>query len=314
MKATNIIEAFKKANKRTHVVGDLNNGIIIALDMEGRLFTVLDGRILNRVNIDAIMGESKLNKYLNPGGDGLWPAPEGTTMGYQYSTGKWRVAPGLRGARYFIDYCLDNEATIIAEVDLINSKGIGIPTIFKRRIKMENDQHSINLNVIESITYIGRTSLSRSNCLIAPWTLCQFDCGPGCEVVFPYQEESNVWDLYEESSITERVFENGICRASTNGSKHYQIAMNENVPWIEFKNPKSGIRVQRKAGSLPKSQSYIDISDVGPDDIPSTKGVRYSVYSDPAFFMEIEAAGGCPDVILPNTEMKIEVNTNFTRS
>lgn len=313
MKAIQILEAFDKAKKRVHVVGDLNAGVIIALDMEGRLFTVLDGEILNRVNLDAIRGESTQNQYLNPGGDGLWPAPEGTSLGYQYSTGEWRVTPGLRGVRYHVDQVLGQEATILGEVDLINSQGIGIPTIFKRRIEMERDKNSVNVNVMESITYIGRTSLLRSNCLLAPWTLCQFDCGPGCEVVFPCAEESYVWDLYEESSTTERILNKGLCRTATNGSQHYQIAMGVKVPWIEFHNSRFGLVVRREAGSLPTDQSYIDISDVGPDVLPSTKGARYSVYSDRANFMEIEAVGGCPDVILPNTEMSIEVNTRFMR-
>jgi hypothetical protein len=102
LKATDILEAFSKAKKRVHVVGDIDAGVIIALDMEGRLFTVLDGEVLNRVNLEAIVGHSTQKLYLNPGGDGLWPAPEGTSLGYQYSTDVWRVAPGLRTARYLV--------------------------------------------------------------------------------------------------------------------------------------------------------------------------------------------------------------------
>ena len=53
---------------------------------------------MNRVNPDAIAGLSTREAYLNPGGDGLWPAPEGTCFGYQYATGDWRVSPGLSSA------------------------------------------------------------------------------------------------------------------------------------------------------------------------------------------------------------------------
>ena len=95
MKATRILKAFATAGKQVQLVGDLDAGVIVALDLEGRLFTVLDGEVLNRVNLDAIAGESTQKLYLNPGGDGLWPAPEGTSLGYQYSTGAWRVTPGL---------------------------------------------------------------------------------------------------------------------------------------------------------------------------------------------------------------------------
>ena len=72
-----MLEAFDKAGKRVHVLGNHETGVFIALDMEGRIFTVLNGEVLNRVNFDAIKGQSTRAQYLNPGGDGLWPAPEG---------------------------------------------------------------------------------------------------------------------------------------------------------------------------------------------------------------------------------------------
>lgn len=314
MKATNILEAFDKARKRVHVVGDLDAGVIIALDMEGRLFTVFDGEVLNRVNFDAIEGESTQKQYLNPGGDGLWPAPEGTSLGYQYSTGVWRVSPGLRAARYLVAQSTNYGATVLSEVDLVNSQGLGVPTIFKRQINVVKGIRSVDVHVVESITYIGSTPLQRADCLLAPWTLCQFDCGLGCEVVFPCAQKSFVWDLYDEASNTERDWNGGLCRTATNGSQHYQIAMDEKVPWIEFHDPRCGLVVRRKADPLPAGQGYIDIRDVAPDVAPSRKGVRYSVYSDTANFMEIEAVGGCPDLILPNTEMSIAVSTRFVRT
>jgi hypothetical protein len=182
MKSTQVLNAFRKAGKCVHLVGDLRAGVIVALDLEGRLFTVLDGDVLNRVNLDAIAGESTQKQYLNPGGDGLWPAPEGTSLGYQYSAGAWRVTPGLRAARYLVIKATKRSAEIVAEVDLINAQGRGIPTLFKRQITVTPGRRSVTVRVVESITYIGRTPLRRTDCLLAPWTLCQFDSGPGCEV------------------------------------------------------------------------------------------------------------------------------------
>ena len=86
------------------------------------------------------------------------------------------------------------------------------------------------------------------------------------------------------------------------------------TPWIEFRDPRRGLSVRRKADPLPAGQSYIDIRDAAPNVLPSKKGVRYSVYSDTANFMEIEAAGGCPAVIRPNTEMSVTVSTRFART
>ena len=70
-------------------------------------------------------------------------------------------------------------------------------------------------------------------------------------------------------------------------------------------------KVRRTAKALPDDQNYIDIIDAPPEKQPSDKGVRYSVYSDTDGFMEIEAAGGCPEIITPGFVMNVEVTTKF---
>ncbi|MEX2335769.1 MAG: DUF6786 family protein [Fulvivirga sp.] len=314
MKTEKILHALENAGKRIHFIGDEDAGVIIALDMEGRLFTIMEDETLNRVNLEAIKGESSRDIYLNPGGDGLWPAPEGTTFGYQYSTGKWRVSPSIRYARFIVSHSTSVSATIVSEVDLINNKGIGIPTLFKREIRIEKGVKTLFLNVKESITFIGDKSLNRSDFLIAPWTLCQFDCGPGCKVVFPWVEKNCIWDLYEESSTHLRKLDNGFCHAITDGLHHYQIGIDNRVPWIEFHDPKRGLIVRRQADPIAKEFNYIDISDVSPETPPKQKGVKYSVYNDTANFMEIEAVGGCPEIITPNLVLPLSVNTTFSKS
>ncbi len=308
-----MLEAFEKAGKRVHVVGNSEKGVIAALDMEGRLFTVLNGEILNRVNFEAIKGQSTRTQYLNPGGDGLWPAPEGTTFGYQYSAGSWRVSPSVLSARYLVTASGENNATIVAEVDLINNQGVGIPAFFKRQIEIEPDRQEIAVNIIESITYIGRKPLSSSECLLAPWTLCQFDSGAGCEVIFPGNDQTNVWDLYKQAGSTNIFRKGGTCRVQTNDSQRYQLALGPDVPWIEYHDPQNGLIVRRSADPVPEDYSYIDIRDASPEILPDKKGVRYSIYSDTENFMEIEAVGGCPETILPGTEMKIAVTTQFSK-
>lgn len=314
MNAKQILKAFAKAGKRVHLVGDFDAGVIAALDMEGRLFTVLDGEVLNRVNPSAIVGQSTREEYVNPGGDGLWPAPEGTTLGYQYSTGNWRVPPGLCAARYLVTHTTERRATMVAEVDLVNNQGLGVPTLFQRRIAIVPGRRSVTVNVTESITYIGRVPLRRSDCLLAPWSLCQFDSGPGCEVVFPCVRKASVWDLYDEPSNNQREWAGRLCHTRTDGSQRYQIAIDAKTPWIEFRDPQRGLVVRRKASPLPVGQSYVDIRDAAPDVKPSRKGICYSVYSDTNNFMEIEAAGGCPAIIRPNTEMSVAVSTQFVRT
>ncbi|WP_423129386.1 DUF6786 family protein [Gaoshiqia sp. Z1-71] len=311
MKAADLLAAFAQAGKATHLIGNLNAGVIIALDMEGRLFTVKDGIVLNRVNPEAISGQNTHNHYFNPGGDGLWPAPEGTTHGYQYSTGNWRVSPGLRGIRYMVVEISKSGATIQGEVDLINNKGYGIPTLFKRQISLGIKKSALTVQVRESITYIGQAELKNKDFLIAPWSLCQFDSGPGCEVVFPCTSKSSVWDLYDEPSSHYRHWTKTLCRSATDATMRYQIGLDDKVPYIEYRDPQRGLAVRRSAGLISRDHAHIDIRDASPKVAPSKKGVRYSVYSDPAGFMEIEAVGGCPAIIVPGTELTVDITTRF---
>ncbi len=43
MKSEAFIDLFQKGAKRFHLLGDTNNGLLIGLDLEGRLYTILIG-------------------------------------------------------------------------------------------------------------------------------------------------------------------------------------------------------------------------------------------------------------------------------
>ncbi len=311
MRAQQLLKAFSQAGKRAFLVGDLNAGVIVALDLEGRWFGILNGEILNRVNPEAIAGQSTGDRYLNPGGDGLWPAPEGTKLGYQYAAGAWRVPPGLLAARFQLTRSAGRSVTIRAEIDLVNNQGLGIPALFERRITVSPGRAAVTVRALESITYLGRATWGRGDCLLAPWSLCQFDCRSGCEVVFPCRRKAAVWDLYNDRSDGQRTWVDGFCHTRTDGKYRYQIGIGAEVPWIEFRDPQRGLTVRRTSDALTLAQSHIDIRDAEPTTSPGGKGVRYSVYTDAAGFMEIEAAGGCPVILRPDSVMSIAVNTRF---
>jgi len=314
LKARHILKAFAQAGKRAVWAGASDTGVVVALDLEGRWFAVLNGEVLNRVNLQAIRGQSSREKYLNPGGDGLWPAPEGGELGYEYAAGAWRVPPGLRAARFQVVRSSGRSVTVCAEVDLVNNRGVGIPSLFERRITVSPNRRAVTVRVVESITFIGRTQLRRSDCLLAPWSLCQFDCGPGCEVVFPCRRKAAVWDLYEPSSDDSRTWSNGLCRTRTDGTQRYQIGIGTEVPWIEYRDPRRSLVVRRTSHPLPSGQSHIDIRDVPPDAAQGGKHVRYSVYVDKSGFMEIEAAGGCPALLRPDGVMSVAITTRFVKT
>ncbi len=310
MKASRLLALFAGSGRRTHLIGDSGQGVIAGLDLEGRLYAVHNGQVVNRVNPLAVSGDSALDRYHNPGGDVLWPAPEGTSLGYCYATGNWRVPSGIRHGRFRVVGRWPGGARIQSEIDLINSCGLGFPFLFERDIRLLPGRHELEVMVTESIRYLGVKELARSSFLLAPWSLCQFDCGPGCEVVFPAGQE-DVWDLYEPGAPERRYWQEGLCHAVTDGTCRYQLGLGARVPWIEYRDPSRRLRVIRQAESLAAGQEYLDIRDAGAGQAPSGQGVRYSIYSDANGFMEIEAAGGCPEVLEPGIKLSHRISTRY---
>lgn len=122
MTGVELIALLDKCYRRSHVIGNLENGVIVALDLEGRLFTVINGQVIHRVQTSAIKKHSNKSAYQNPGGDVLWPAPEGNTLGYEYTTANWRVSPSITGSVWEVFSATEKSAIIRAEIDLINNQ------------------------------------------------------------------------------------------------------------------------------------------------------------------------------------------------
>ncbi len=311
MQTSELLQLFADGGRRAILIGDAGHGVIAGLDLEGRLYPVLRDEVLTRVNPAALAAGPSAG-YANPGGDGLWPAPEGTGLGWHYATGAWRVPPGLTGARWQCTATTEHSARIEADIDLINAIGLGVPLRAARTIQLRPQADGLGVLVEESFTYRGTACLGREDCLLAPWTLCQFDCRPGCETVFPDGGADCVWDLYGPSEAL-RHCEDGLWHVRTDGSNRFQLGLSATVPWIEFRDPARGLRVRRSAGGLQAGHGFIDIADRPPGEAPDARGCRYSVYSDANGFMEIEAAGGMPVRLEPDACLSVSVSTVFHR-
>jgi hypothetical protein len=309
MTGTELTDLLSKAHRRSHLIGTAGTGIIAALDLEGRLFAVINGRVINRIVPSAIINRSNKNGYLNPGGDALWPAPEGTCFGYEYATDKWRVPPAVTGAIWEVVSYSSESAVIRAEIDLVNNLQIGIPCEFERKIYIESHDNLLIQRVTEVIRYLGKKPLVREEFLLAPWSLCQFDSGKGCKVIMQEPSPDDIWDIYF-SSLSRRGMSQGWYVIDTETDFRFQLGLGKNVEWIQYIKS-NDFRAKRYAGQLPEGQNHIDISDSPPDQYPSPKGVNLSVYCDPSGFMEIEACGGCPDLLEAGTELSVTIVTEY---
>ncbi len=304
------IYLLEENHHRYHFLGDELAGVVVTLDREGRIFAVLEKEVVNRVNPDAFWGESHRQKYLNPGGDVLWPAPEGSRLGYFYTTGSWSVPAGLWQARYQVKHSGEDSVRIEAEVDLVSNSGLGLPVIFQRDIRLAKTSGALAVTTEEKIQYLGRRILSRKELLLAPWTLTQIESGPGCLALFPGVSEGEIQDFYEDSHRWRSLTSAG-WQTLTEGQQRYQIGLTPDVEWIEFYHPDRRLRVRRQAEKLSSGLGYVDIADRPADEEPTGFLTRYSIYSDPALFMEMEAAGGCPEKIHPGDVLSLRVTTSY---
>jgi hypothetical protein len=309
MTGVELIDLMHKSHRRVHVIGTSENGIIAGLDLEGRLFTVIHGIVLNRVVPSSIINRTNKASYLNPGGDALWPAPEGTCFGYEYASGKWRVPPSITAAVWEVSKMAENMTIIKAEIDLVNNLQLGMPCEFERHIKIEQKGKSIIQNVTEMIRYIGNRTLEKGEFSLAPWSLCQFDTVASSKVIMPPPSADDIWDMYD-SSLSQRGLSDDKYIVDTSTNFRFQLGLSENVPWIEFINGNE-FHVKRYSGKLPSGQNHIDIADSSPEQIPSEKEVSLSIYCDPSGFMEIEACGGCTDTLVPGTELSVNIITEY---
>ena len=309
MSGRELLDLLQKAFCRSHLIGNEENGIISALDLEGRLFTIVNGKVVNRVVSSAIMSRSNKTMFQNPGGDVLWPAPEGTSFGYEYSTGRWRVPPSITGASWEVISFTLTSAVIRAEIDLVNNRQVGIPCEFERHIEMNRNGNSLVQEVKEVIRYIGQKTINKGEFLLAPWSLCQFDAGDDRKVIMPPPVKEDIWDLYDPSENYRRV-KDGFYVVDTLPQKKFQLGISANVPWIEY-IAGNDFRVKRSTEDLPAGQSYIDIADTPPEQLPSDRGVKFSIYCDPSGFMEIEACGGCPLTLNPRAELSVNITTTY---
>jgi hypothetical protein len=311
MTGRELTDLLSQSYRRWHLTGTSENGIIAALDLEGRLFSVVNGNVVSRVVPSAIKNRSNRHTYQNPGGDTLWPAPEGTVFGYEYTTGTWRVPPAITGAVWEVLSHSENRSVIRTEIDLVNNSHLGIPCEFERYIEIEVRNNCLIQRVTEIIRYIGTKTLSRDEFSLAPWSLCQFDSGKKGKVIMSPPSPEDIWDLYESSESQRRLGDDGLLYTiQTETAKRIQLGLGMNVPWVEY-ILEDQFRVRRYAGELPEGHSYIDIADLPPDQLPSGKGVKLSVYCDPFGFMEIEACGGCPSRLLPGTELSARITTEY---
>lgn len=307
MKLQEIFDQCKASGRRPCLIASGNSGVVAVLGMEGRLFYGHDGEAVSLFRPEAAVNFSNSKTgYFNPGGDGLWPTPEGTTLGYEYSTGSWRVPVGLCNAQYELVAQEEGHLVMAAEVDLINNQQLGIPVRFQRDVRLNAANGVTIIEQNDSIEYIGARTLNEGEALLAPWSLSQYCVTPETTVAF-HAFDGKVRDLYSPSDANRtRVGDRIVMRPDS--AHRVQLALPEEAAFLELSLPAQKVTVRRTSEPLDDAQRPVDIADAAPDVPPSTP-VRYSVYNDPSGFMELETVGGCIFPLTQGTVLRLRSRT-----
>ncbi len=300
-----------RAGRRPVAVGAGKSGVVAVLGMEGRLFYVHDGRVTSLFRPEAAVNISSARAgYFNPGGDGLWPAPEGTTTGYEYATGAWRVPAGLTGAQYEIFEQSSDSLVIKAEIDLVNNRQLGIPTRFARSVQVrELAGGATVIEQFDAIEYIGSMELRAGEFLLAPWSLSQFRVSGNSRAYFADPGADSIRDLYSPSRAI-RSAAGGRIFMRTDPEHRIQLALPESAGYVGLELPESRLRIRRTSEKLAAELCGVDIADAPPD-TPPASAVRYSIYNDPSGFMELEVAGGCAFPLKPGAVLGVKITTTI---
>ena len=77
-----------------------DGSVLVSPRLGGRIFCSLDDELLHRLNPDSLAA-APAETFDNPGGNFLWPAPEGGPFGFNYPRGaEWTVQEDMRESSY----------------------------------------------------------------------------------------------------------------------------------------------------------------------------------------------------------------------
>lgn len=307
MSIEKVFNTCKANGRRPIMISCGKSAVVAALSMEGRLFYAHNGEMTSLFRPEAAenISNSK-NGFFNPGGDGLWPAPEGTKFGYEYSTGAWRVPAAMSGAQYEVISQTSDSFEIAAEIDLVNNQLLGIPCRFIRKSKVREDAYGNTIiEQYDAIEYIGSRELTRDEFLLAPWSLSQFYVDDKTIASFG-TVKGGVRDLYAPSKDLLTV-KGDITEMVHDKVNRIQLALPEESRFVQLIVPDKKLVITRTSAPLADGLEAVDIADA-PVDVEPAGAVRFSIYNDPSGFMELEAVGGCvKEKLVPGTVLGVNI-------
>jgi hypothetical protein len=282
-----------------------NSAFCVVPDMGGRIFALIDGISVHRIDIENILSSDR--PFNNFGGGNFWPAPEGGRFGFNYRGDEWYVQRCINDQPF--EVILYNGLSVIIEkrIELLNRSGTVLEVLMKRNISSgEQPVLFDNYTLKDSLTYISEDSFNVLNNvdidrgLISAWTLEQFDADENrisfCMVNEP--ETAINFDFYEHPNKRITYCKKGFIYR-TDGLKKGQIGVKRKADphAIGFLDFERGVVCIRQNLTSAKDGLYFNIADNEQINGPFSTEDTYSIFNsgDEARFFELETIG-CADV------------------
>ncbi len=286
-------------------IRDGNSVFCIAPDMGGRIFALVDGMSVHRIDLENTAKPDR--PFNNFGGGNFWPAPEGGKLGFNYRGNDWYVQEGINNQPFQVLSHDGVSAVIEKRVNLLNRAGAVVEAIMKRRVSAGRMPEFLSgCGISECLTYVTEDSFEVLNSvsidegLIACWTLEQFDADENtfsfCLVDTP-QDAIN-FDFYEHPGDRIVYYDRGF-GYRTDGKKKGQIGIKKqaNPQAIGFFDLERKLVCIRQNLSFAEDGLYFNIADNDQPEGPFSAADTYSIFNsdvDGCFF-ELETVG-CADV------------------
>ena len=285
--------------------GDAEKRLFIVPELHGRIFVALEGKVFHNVNPQAFRPSKAGSEFLNPGGDSLWCAPEGTRWGFFYDAGRWRVPEALAKCQYKIVRIEKDRLTIRSSFSLRNALGIEIPLESTRVIRQLAHSKGVGYETRDTLRYLGEKPLSYEDARVVPWTLSQYPASGTTRAFFPFPSGARLKDFYEPFGDRLKMLGESV-ELDTDGRKKGQIGISPEVPMISFRDSASGLVVTRKSQKFLRTRRYIDIADRPPtEDYNADFPTRYSIYNGDNSILELESCGAMSAILEPGVKITL---------
>lgn len=289
------------------VLGDGGNCIVVVPDMEGRIFTAVDGEIISRVVEEEVRRRPLPGEPVGGGGDVLWVAPEGTRYGYFYAAGDWHIPAALCALRYDVKNRSDRGVTLSKPISVTTNTGQRLEMTIEREIRLVSaESASVIYESDERLIVRGAQTCTWEDVRLVPWTLAQYPTTPQSTVTFDLAGGARWKEVYQPVGDA-LIQEGNRVTLRTDGHYKYQIIMTPDVNSITMHKPP--YTITRSFVSASEGQPA-DITDIEPGesyaaDFPS----RTSVYNSDTDFLELEVCGNSPAAVGPGTYITLLVRT-----